>query len=137
MFGNGDVVDGATAKRLMQVSGCEGVMLGRGALGNPWIYREVEAVLAGEPAPAPPPLAERRRVLLEHVALQQAHEERPVGHLRRIISWYFRECPGVAEFRDRINRAQSVAEMRELIERFQGLAPSHSCDPRRVPGAGA
>ncbi len=118
VIGNGDVVDGASAIRLTETSGCDGVMLGRGALGNPWIYREVEAALSGEPAPPPPELTERRRVLLRHVELQERYETRPLGHLRRVISWYFRDCPGVAEFRARINRAQSLAEMRALIEAF-------------------
>ena len=118
VIGNGDVVDGASAVRLRAVSGCDGVMLGRGALGNPWIYREVEAALGGTAAPAKPDVAERKRVLLRHVELQQRYEARPLGHLRRIISWYFKECPGVAEFRDKINHSQSLEEMRALIEAF-------------------
>lgn len=118
VIGNGDVVDGASAKRLQTVSGCDGVMLGRGALGNPWIYRQVQAALNEEAPPPLPDLAERKRVLLRHVELQQQYEEQPLGHLRRVISWYFKDCPGVAQFRHRINQAQSVCEMRQLIEEF-------------------
>ena len=118
VIGNGDVVDGASALRLRQVSGCDGVMLGRGALGNPWIYRELEAALAGHASTPHPTLAERKAVLLRHVALQEQYEARPLGHLRRIISWYFKELPGVAEFRNAINQAQGLSEMRSLIEAF-------------------
>ena len=118
VFGNGDVVDGASARRLLAISGCDGVMLGRGALGNPWIYREVEAVLAGASPPGAPDFVERQRVLLRHVELQERYEPQPLGHLRRVISWYFKACPGVAEFRNRVNRSQSVAAMRDLIESF-------------------
>ncbi|MBI2495679.1 MAG: tRNA dihydrouridine synthase DusB [Candidatus Omnitrophica bacterium] len=118
VIGNGDVVDGASAKRLQAVSGCDGVMLGRGALGNPWIYRQVQAALNQEAPPPFPDLAERKRVLLRHVELQQQYEEQPLGHLRRIICWYFKDCPGVAEFRNRVHQAQSVCEMRDLIEAF-------------------
>ncbi|MBI3084044.1 MAG: tRNA-dihydrouridine synthase, partial [Candidatus Omnitrophica bacterium] len=118
VIGNGDVVDGASAKRLQAVSGCEGVMLGRGALGNPWIYRQVQAALNQEAPPPLPDLAERKRVLLRHFDLQQQYEEQPLGHLRRVASWYFKDCPGVAEFRNRIHQAQSVCEMRDLIEAF-------------------
>ncbi len=118
VFGNGDVVDGASANRLLAVSGCDGVMLGRGALGNPWIYREVEAALAGASPPSTPDLAERKRVLLRHVELQERYERQPLGHLRRVISWYFKSCPGVAEFRDRVNRSQSLGELRALISEF-------------------
>ena len=118
VIGNGDVVDGASAVRLRDVSGCDGVMLGRGALGNPWVYREVEAALAGRAAPPPPSSDERKAVLLRHVALQEQYEERPLGHLRRVASWYFKELPGVAEFRNAINRAQTLEEIRALIQAF-------------------
>ncbi len=117
VIGNGDVTDAASALRLREVSGCDGVMLGRGALGNPWIYRELEAALEGRETPVPPTNAERKRVLFEHIELQCRHEPRPVGPLRRIISWYFKYSPGVAQFRDSINRAQSVEEMKGIIER--------------------
>ncbi len=119
VIGNGDVTDGASAARLLEVSGCDGVMLGRGALGNPWIYRRIETALAGRPAPEPTTFEERKRVCLRHVELQQRYEPRPVGHLRRVICWYFKDVPGVAEFRDRINRSQIVEEQRALIEAFE------------------
>jgi nifR3 family TIM-barrel protein len=123
VIGNGDVVDAATALRLRAVSGCDGIMVARGALGNPWIYKEIEAALAGERPPPGPDLAERKRVLLRHVELQCRYEERPVGHLRRIICWYFKDVPGVAEFRNRVNQAQTVDEMRGLIEAFVAAVP--------------
>lgn len=116
VFGNGDVVDGASACRLRAISGCDGVMLGRGALGNPWIYREVEAALQGAPPPPPTSPAERKAVLLRHLALQCQYDRAPVGPLRRIICWYYRERPGAAQFRDAIHRAQTVDEMRAIIE---------------------
>ncbi len=121
VIGNGDVVNGESAVRIRSVSGCDGVMLGRGALGNPWIYREVEAALAGEDAPAPPEFADRKRVALRHIDLQEQHDVNPVGPLRRIICWYFREVPGVADFRNRICRAQSVREMRDIVLAFEPL----------------
>ena len=117
VIGNGDVTDGPSALRLKTISGCDGVMLGRGALGNPWIYSEVEAALEGRPQPAPPGIAERKRVLLEHVDLQCRTEERPLGPLRRIICWYLKQAPGAAQFRDSVNRAGSVEEMKGIIER--------------------
>ena len=123
VIGNGDVVDAASALRLKEVSGCDGIMVARGALGNPWLYREIEAALDGRPAPAKPDLAERKRVLLHHVDLQCRHDPRPVGPLRRITTWYFKDMPGVAQFRDRVNHAESVDEMRDLIHAF-GTAPA-------------
>lgn len=118
VIGNGDVVDAASAMRLREVSGCDGVMLGRGALGNPWIYKEVDAALAGRLLPARPTMDERKQTLLRHIDLQIQYEERPLGHLRRILCWYFKDLPGVASFRDRVHHAQSVDEMRSLIASF-------------------
>jgi len=118
VIGNGDVVDGTSALRLRDVSGCDGIMVARGALGNPWIYHHIQAALTGQPLPAKPDVASRKRVVLRHIELQCQYEERPLGHLRRIVCWYFKDLPGVAEFRGRINRAQTIDEMRGLIETF-------------------
>ncbi len=118
VFGNGDVTDGASALRLSEISGCDGVMIGRGALGNPWIFREVEASLAGEPLPPRPSLAERRRVLFHHIELQTRYEPDPLGHLRRVICWYCTDMPGAAQFRNQIHHAQGLEEMRALIDAF-------------------
>jgi len=118
VIGNGDVVDAASAMRLREVSGCDGIMLGRGALGNPWIYKEVEAALSGQRLPARPGLAERKDLLLQHMALQLRYETDPLGHLRRIVCWYFKEMPGVAAFREQAHRAQSVDQMRSLVASF-------------------
>ena len=116
VIGNGDVVDGPSACRLRDISGCDGVMLGRGALGNPWIYKEVEAALEGKSSPTPPTLLEKKEVLLRHLELQCRHERDPVGPLRRILCWYYKDAPGAAQFRDSVHRAQTVDEMRILIE---------------------
>ena len=119
VIGNGDVVDGPSAVRLKMVSGCDAVMVARGALGNPWIYRQIAAALEGLPPPSAPGIIERKRVLLRHIELQQQYEERPVGHLRRIICWYIKDVPGGAEFRDSVNHAQTIDEMHLLIEAFK------------------
>ena len=138
VFGNGDVTDAASALRLRRISGCDGIMVGRGALGNPWLYRHIEAALSSEtPPPAPTP-RERKQLLLRHVELMERFEERPVGPLRRVISWYFRETAGVNEFRAAINQAQTVLEMRELIHAFiptsQEPAAAACCiSPRALP----
>lgn len=118
IFGNGDVADGKSAVRMREISGCDGILLGRGALGNPWIYREVEAALEGKEPPPPPTLEERKNVLLRHIELTCRYEARPEGPLRRIICWYTKELPGAPEFRNRIHHAQTVTQMRALIEGF-------------------
>lgn len=119
VFGNGDVVDAASALRLKAVSGCDGIMLGRGALGNPWIYREIEAALEGASPPPVPSFLERKSVLQHHIDLMCRYHARPVGSLRRIICWYFDKLPGVKPFRDAINRMETVEGMRALVEAFE------------------
>ena len=119
VIGNGDVVDGTTAHRLVAVSGCDGVMLGRGALGNPWIYREVEAALAGAPPPPTPTVQERLDVLQRHIELACEHEPRPLGLLRRIIGWYVKDLPGAKALRDAINRAEDLPAVHGLLEEFR------------------
>ncbi len=132
VIGNGDVIDGTSARTLREISGCDGVMIGRGALGNPWIYKAVQAAWDGGPPPPAPGFHVRKQVLRRHVALQQQYEERPLGHLRRIVGWYFKECPGVKEFRAEVNGAQSVEELSALIEAFEPAPVSGSL---AVPGS--
>lgn len=124
VIGNGDVRSGQDALRLREVSGCDAVMVGRGALGNPWLYREVEAALSGVEAPPPPSFEDRRRTLLKHLDLQVRFEGEghAVRNMRRIGCWYFAGMPGAAAFRAAVCSAPSTEVMRELIERFPAPA---------------
>jgi len=119
VFGNGDVVDGASAIRLRNVSGVDGVMIGRGALGNPWIYKEVEWALAGKPIPERPTFEEKKQTLLDHLELEIQHHPR-IAHLqmRRVACWYFKDMPNSARFRERVNTATSGDELRQAIADF-------------------
>ncbi|MBI3548260.1 MAG: tRNA dihydrouridine synthase DusB [Elusimicrobia bacterium] len=122
VIGNGDVRSAADARRLRETSGCDAVMIGRGGLGNPWIYRAISEGSAYEPT-----CEERRRTLLRHMELEIEHEGERLAllRMRRIGCWYMSGIPGAAEFRARICRAESTDAMRELIENFPGnCAPS-------------
>lgn len=123
VIGNGDVRSGPDALRLRAESGCDAVMLGRGALGNPWLYKEVEAALAGDPVPPGPTFEEKKEVLLRHLDLEVEHEGEfyAVRSLRRIACWYFSGMPGAAQFRNAVCSAASTAEVRGLIEGFSPL----------------
>ncbi|MBU9888813.1 MAG: tRNA dihydrouridine synthase DusB [Candidatus Omnitrophica bacterium] len=121
VLGNGDIFAAEDALRMMEITGCDGVSIGRGALGNPWIYKNIHRLLAGEP-PVSPGLTTKKRIALMHVRLEVKHEGERIGVLqsRKIIGWYFKGCPNAAALRERINRATTFQEMRELIGDFKG-----------------
>ena len=132
VFGNGDVNSGEDAKRLMDTSGCDGVMIGRGGLGNPWIYKQIEASICTAGASmAPgainraPTLNERKQTALRHLEFEIETEGERVAVLkfRRIACWYLRDLPGAPELRARINTLTTVAEMREAITSFGESVP--------------
>lgn len=120
VFGNGDVKCGEDAKRLLETSGCDGVMVGRGGLGNPWIYKSIEAALHHESLPSEPALEEKKQTALKHLELEVQTEGEKIGVLkfRRIACWYLRELPGASEFRARVNTLTSAADMRAAVENF-------------------
>lgn len=127
VIGNGDVSNGADAGRLRQISGCDGVMIGRGSLGNPWVFKEIQSVLEGGPTPAAPALEERKKALLKHMALEFEHrgEKTALLHMRRIACWYFKNLSGVAEFRGAVNICTAISVMQQLIDGFGGSVISN------------
>jgi nifR3 family TIM-barrel protein len=116
VFGNGDIFVPEDAKHMMEITGCDGVAIGRGALGNPWLYAGIRDVLAGR-KPALPSFEEKKRVALEHIRLEVQYEGEKMGVLRsrKIAAWYFKGCPNVAHLRNKTNRASSLKEMTALI----------------------
>ena len=119
VFGNGDVTNGTSARELCAVAGVDGVMIGRGALGNPWIYREVESALNDDLAPTPPSFEDKKRALLRHLELEiRFHERTALFRMRRVACWYFKDLSGVAELRARINITPTLGELSSLLENF-------------------
>lgn len=120
VFGNGDVNSGEDAKRLMETSGCDGVMIGRGGLGNPWIYKSVEAVLSGGENPQKPSLEEIKQTALKHLELEIADDGEKNGVLkfRKIACWYFQGYPGSALLRAKVNTLETAEQMRQAISEF-------------------
>jgi len=120
VIGNGDVTSGQDALKLMAVSGCDGVMIGRGALGNPWIYKNIENAIRGDVEQKPANFEDRKKVVLRHLELAIETEGERLAYLKskKMICWYFKHYPGAHDFRASINRAASVAEMRGLIHAY-------------------
>ena len=119
VIGNGDITDGRSAKRMLERTGCDGIMIGRAAQGNPWIFREVAAYLEDGTVLPPPSADERRETAMNHLELlvKLKGERRGVLEARKHMSRYFKGTVGGAALRERINRAETPDEMRQIIER--------------------
>jgi len=129
IVGNGDVRSPADAARMLKETGCDGVMIGRGSWGNPWIFARVRGLVhEGRDIPLPT-LEQREKLILRHLELHLERKGAPWGLLTFIkhVGWYLKGYPAVAAFRKRINTIRSKeAFIREIeayfrsIERTQG-----------------
>lgn len=115
--GNGDVTDGKTAVEMMKQTGCDFVMIGRGALGNPWIFEEAVSLWKGEPLPDKPSKEEKKRIMIEH--LQDLAgikgESVAVREMRKHVGWYIKGMPGAASLRGRINQITEIEQLKKAI----------------------
>lgn len=118
VIGNGDVRCGADAERMFRETGCDGVMLARGALGNPWIYREIARYLRDGTIPSPPTAAERAETLREHFALLRDYYGEPMAFLkvRPVIHWYVKGVPGGSRLRDMGSRVDSIPAFEAIAD---------------------
>lgn len=118
VIGNGDVTDGQSAKRMLEETGCDGIMIGRAARGNPWIFREVTAYLENGRKVPGPDMEEVKETILRHAALQIQYKGEYIGirEMRKHISWYTMGYPHSAKFRRKVNEIEGMEELRKGIE---------------------
>lgn len=118
VIGNGDVDSPRAAKLLLEQTGCDGVMIGRAAQGNPWIFREVVHFLEDGTLPEKPDPEEKKKVILEHAALQLKYkgEYTAVREMRRHLAWYTAGMPHSARFRQTINAMESMEDLLAGVE---------------------
>ena len=124
VFGNGDIFTVADGLRLREETGCDGLMIGRGADGNPWLFRELAAALRQEELPAAPTLEERLAQAAEHLAMLIAYkgEHISVKEMRRHISAYLKGLPHAAEFRGRFHKVDTQEQFLELLAEYKKCA---------------
>lgn len=118
VIGNGDVTDGETAAGLLRKTGCDGVMIGRAARGNPWLFGQIAAYLEdGRKLPAPT-TEEKKKMILRHAALQLEikGEYTGVREMRKHLSWYTAGMPNSARLRQSVNLAERFEEIESLVE---------------------
>ncbi len=118
VIGNGDIFDEESAKRMLDFTGCDGIMIGRGAQGNPWIFERVIHFLeTGEKLPEPT-ISERAQKMKEHLELLVKYkgDYRGIQEARKHMAWYIKGCKGGARLRDAIMKAHTCEEMLKIIE---------------------
>lgn len=123
VIGNGDVKSPSDARRMMEETGCDAVMIGRGALGNPWIFRELEGG-------SPPTTAERHAVVMEHFRSHVEFRGDPraaVRQFRKHIGWYAKGLVGASAFRAEAMNLETVEEVERALDAFFSRAAP---DPR-------
>lgn len=129
VLGSGDVWSAADALRMRDETGCDAVLVARGACGNPWIFRELRAAERGLPPPPPPTRDEWADTVLRHVALQIEHRRRQRGgetpdeserhavrELRKHLLWYTRGRPGGVHFRRDADRLRTAGDVARLVD---------------------
>lgn len=119
VIGNGDVVDEETALQMFQKTGVDGIMIGRGSFGNPWIFKKIAYFLeTGEKLPEPCK-EEKLKIIKRHIELAvQEKGEIAVKELRKHISWYTKNLKNSSEFRNTINKIETQNELVEKIEEY-------------------
>lgn len=124
VFGNGDIFTVADGLRMLEQTGCDGLMIGRGADGNPWLFTALAAALRGEPLPQPPSLKERLAQASEHLEMLIAYKNEVVAvkEMRRHISAYLKGMPHAAEFRGRFHKVDTQEQFQQLLAEYSECA---------------
>ncbi len=131
VLGNGDIWAAADALRMMDETGCDGVVVGRGCLGKPWLFRDLADAFAGRPVQDPPPVGEVAAVMRRHARMlveTRGDESFAVRDFRRHTGWYLTGYPVGGAARRRLAMASSLAELDQLLG---------ALDPSATPPAGS
>ena len=117
VLGNGDIWESHDALRMMRSTGCDGVVIGRGCLGRPWLFRDLADVFEGREPQNPPSFGEVAEIAIEHAALlgQWAGEAQAMRMFRRHSSWYTKGFRGSAKLRARLMRVSTLSELQEVL----------------------
>lgn len=119
VIGNGDIVDGKSAKLMLDKTGCDFLMVGRGALGNPWIFQCINAYLNNETDFTEPTLEEKMDVMLRHIGTLCDYKGVRIGmrEARKHAAWYIKGIRGAASFRQEIGSLSTMDELKALAKK--------------------
>lgn len=125
VLGNGDIFSAADALTMIAETGCDGVVVGRGCLGRPWLFAELSAALRGEPIPEGPNLGRVGEILYRHATLLVDHdgEDKAMRDIRKHMAWYFMGFPLGSQLRRSFATVSSLTRLRELIDQLPPDVP--------------
>ena len=117
VIANGGIYSASDAVEMLEETGCDGIAIGQGALGRPWIFREILCALEGKPY-TPPNTEEILKTAARHVRMLCADKGEFIGtrEARKHLGWYIKGLPGAAEARNKINQASSVTSLIEILQ---------------------
>lgn len=120
VFGNGDVTDGPSAVRLLEDTGCDGILIARAARGNPWIFREILEYLETGRCPEKPSAQERCHMLLEHARMLTEEKGEYIGirEMRKHFGWYTAGIRGASRLRAAVNQIDTLEQMEEMVDKL-------------------
>ncbi|HPR23757.1 MAG TPA: tRNA dihydrouridine synthase DusB [Bacillota bacterium] len=118
VIGSGDIFSGEDANEMMEETGCDFVMIARGALGNPWIFKEASALWQGKSVPPGPSTEEKKAMIIKHLEMleKEKGERTAVREMRKHVGWYLKGERGVAAIRCKVNEAVTVTELKQIVE---------------------
>jgi nifR3 family TIM-barrel protein len=118
VFGNGDIWEAGDALRMMRQTGCDGVVVGRGCLGRPWLFRDLADVFDGRLPQVPPRFGQIADVMVRHASLlaEWFGERVGVRAFRKQATWYTKGFPGSTELRGRLTQVNTVADLQAVLE---------------------
>jgi nifR3 family TIM-barrel protein len=125
VLGNGDIFEASDALTMMAVTGCDGVVIGRGCLGRPWLFAELSAAFTDRPSPTPPNLGEVANIIRRHGELLIAHfgEDKGMRDIRKHIGWYLHGFPAGSELRRALALVKTRDELGALLDKLDATAP--------------
>ena len=118
VIGNGDVTDPISAHKMMEETGCDGVMIGRASRGNPWIFRQLVEYDKTGNIPERPDVEELKAMILRHARLQLQYKGEYTGirEMRKHVAWYTAGYPHSAAIRRRVNEIETIGQLEEMLE---------------------
>jgi len=125
VLGNGDIFEANDALAMMAATGCDGVVIGRGCLGRPWLFAELSAAFTGSPAPTPPTLGEVADIMRRHGQLLADHfgEDKAMRDIRKHIAWYLHGFPAGADLRRALALVKTLDELDRLLDQLDRDVP--------------